>query len=122
MMDYLKSLLKNPIGMLMVIIHWILFLFLFLAFLDAKSNPINPPDFYDFLMPILALDSPAILIAGLIWSPYYFIDMPEVFAKGAMAMSFFTITLQWLIIGKWFSQIIDRRNQKVIENSIFDAN
>lgn len=104
----------------MVLIHWIFLLSLFLDFLSHPGKRLYLGDFPDFLFVILNL--PAILIAVLIWSPYYFIDMPEVFRNGAMATSFFTITIQWLIIGKLFSRIIDRRNQKVIEVSIFDAN
>jgi hypothetical protein len=115
----------------MVLIHWILFLPYLWEFLSEKYYPsVHSPSFSgayptfweSFIMPILAMDMPAILITVLIWSPYYFIDMPDVFENGAIATSFFTITIQWLIIGKWFSQIIDRRNQKIIENSIFDAN
>lgn len=121
-MEYLKSLLTNRISIATAVIHWILF-FLLLVALIGSTRRIFYPDFKNALTILFyASDIPAGLISFLIWSPYYFIDMPEVFRNGAIATSFFTITLQWLIIGKLFSQIIDRRKQKVIEVSIFDAN
>lgn len=121
-MEYIKSLLTNKISIATAIIHWVLFFSLSLM-LIGSTRRIFYPDFKNALTILFyASDIPALLIAVLIWSPYYFIDMPEVFRNGVMATSFFTITIQWLILGKLFSQIIDRKQQKVIENSIFDAN
>lgn len=137
-MEYLKSLIKNPLGVALVFIHWIVLVPAIAGYYDRTFNPIEPSGFhpvgsasfypihyhfYDefIVVPILVMDFPAILITLLIWSPYYFIDMTDVFAGGAIATSLFTITIQWLIIGKLVSQIIDRKQQKVIEHSIFDA-
>lgn len=118
-MEYLKSLLKNRISIVMVLIQWIFILSIFLDFLRYSNPRLYLGEFSHFLFLILNL--PAILTATLIWSPYYFIDMLDVFAGGAAATSLFTITIQWLIIGKLVSQIIDRKQQKVIEHSIFNA-
>ncbi len=119
-MNYFKELLNNRLSIILVLINWIFLLSLFLDFLSHPGMRLYLGGFPDFLLVILNL--PAILIAVLIWSPYYFIDMPEIFKNGAIATSFFTITIQWLIVGKLVSRVINRRNQKVIEVSIFDAN
>lgn len=127
-MEYLKTLVTNRISIVIVLIHWILVLpdiwdYITRTYFNVGHPLFYNPSFWDSLpVLILVMDLPAILITVLIWSPYYFIGMPEVFGNGAIATSFFTITIQWLIIGKLFSSVIDRRKQKVIDISLFDGN
>ncbi len=59
------------------------------------------PTWEVFLIPVIISDLPALIVAAILWSPFYLIfEDKTVFWFGTFFTSPFTITFQWLFIGK----------------------
>ncbi len=100
---------ENQIGLLFAIVHWtLILLFILIWKLGFFVKPDNV--FFNFIFGIsaivtaiiLVIDSFAVIPAALLWSPFYFFGDFKTFGYGVISMSFFTISFEWILIGRYF--------------------
>ncbi len=117
-MKILQKFLNNKTGIVFVISHWIILFFL-LPFLADMRGDMNWK--VSLALTVIMSDLPALLIAAILWSPFYiFPDDTTIFFYGMISTSFLTITLQWLFVGRFFSNIFNPTESKLTSLSLTD--
>lgn len=122
-MSILQKLSANKIGIGLVIAHWFIIpltvaLFLPSHFINIQSNGIFG---MILLITIVVCDLPAILPAMLLCLPIYLFSEDKTdFWNGVMLVSFFTITYQWLFVGKAIYNTFSSKAAKPITLSLND--
>lgn len=121
-MNNLKKLSGFKIGAILVLIHWI-FLALAIDGLPALIDGFDSHVGWTFILIIMIIvsDLPAILIAGILWSPFYiFAKDTSIFSYGFYITSLFTITYQWLFVGQTIYNTFSRTESKLTSLSLTD--
>ncbi len=117
-MKILQKFLNNKTGIIFVISHWIVLFFL-LPFLADMRGGINWK--VSLALTVIMSDLPAILLAAILWFPVYvaFEDKTG-FWSGMFFTSFFTITFQWLFVGKVIYNTFSQTESKLTSLSLTD--
>ncbi len=117
-MKILEKILNNKTGIVFVIFHFILLV----CSVGFLADPHGEMTFGMALgLLVLMSDLPAIAAAALICLPLYILPVDRlIFYYGMFGVSFITIILQWLFIGKIFSNIFNPNESKPISISLTD--
>jgi hypothetical protein len=95
----IKRIVENPIGICLVSIHWIVVFAAYFIFSQSFGNgSTNGDTAFFILIALYILDILAIVPVAILFSPFYFIG--ETYIVLVAFVSFFTVTFQWLFIGK----------------------
>ena len=114
----LKNVLINPFGIGLVIIHWGIFL-VALAFIQVdKFDKVRPSATVAFLIlgALFIFDLPAIIPMALLFLPLYLLE--QTYFSIVILFSFFTITFQWLLIGRKIYKIFWLKDNKILKLNI----
>ena len=112
-MKILEKIKTNKIGIVFVIFHFILLV----CSVPFLAHPPRDEMGLGVLLGLLVLmsDLPAIAVAALLCLPLNVFPVDRIiYYYGMFVVSFFTIILQWLFIGKIFSNIFNPNKSKPI--------
>lgn len=119
-MSILQKLLDNKIGIGLSIVHWVI---LSLAFGNFFAESVTEKSAIVELLFILILifDLPAMLSAVLLWLPVLLLSENTTnISYGFFFTCFFTITFQWLFVGKAVYNTFSAKAAKPISLSLND--
>ena len=123
-MKTLLELIKNPQASIFAVAHWMLVLYLIFERQMRKPIPLfggYPVTWQDDLFDlILIIDLPSIFPAMLLLSPKFKFDTEHIFTNAVIFISIFTVTLQWLIIGKIVFNIFSKFESQMTTLSLKD--
>jgi len=122
-MSILQKLSGNKIGIGLVIAHWFIIPLTVALFLPSHVSYIESNGIFEIILLIIIVvcDLPAILPAMLLCLPIYLFSEDKTdFWKGVLLVSFFTITFQWLFIGKAIYNTFSAKAAKPISLSLND--
>jgi hypothetical protein len=116
MKEKLKNLLKNPIGICLAVIHWLIVVNFF-VFFDGSNSTIAGVSriaaSFLFFLDILAI-LPAFLLGYLVASSSELADF------WTIVFSFLTVTFQWLLIGRIISKCFWQKDEEITALNISD--
>lgn len=122
-MSILQKLSDNKIGVGLAAIHWFIVLFVILSIFLAPNT--DTPSFTNtsnfethiviLVVIVVVCYLPALLSAALIYLPIYvFAEDSTDFWKGVFLVNLFTVTFQWLFVGKIISNFFNPKAAKPI--------
>lgn len=118
MNSLLKNVLNNPIGIGLAILHWAIFLFA-LMFIQVdgfdKVRPSAEVAFFTLFI-LLILDIAAIFPVALLLLPFYWLG--TAYFPLLILISFFTITFQWLLVGRKIYKVFWLKDYKILNLDI----
>ena len=120
-MSILQKLSDNKIGIGLAVVHWIIIALAYgsIRFFDALPNSLSIFEIFGMLL--LIVDLPAIIPAAFLWLPIFIFDKnAKNLFYGIAVTSFFTITYQWLFIGKAVHNTFSAEAAKPISLSLND--
>lgn len=122
-MSILQKIAANKIGIILLVFHWLLIASAvsFLSF-HSYADEQNSFGFIIFLaIANLICDLPAILTAMLVCLPIYiFSEDTTDFWHATFLIGFFTVTFQWLFVGKAIGNFLNPKTIKPISLSLND--
>ncbi len=124
-MKTFRTLLNNKTGIVFAGVHWIFLLATLFALIrilpfDHGRGSVEP-SWEPYLIPVIMSDLPALIIAAILWSPFYlFFEDKTTFWFGTLLTSILTNTFQWLFIGKVINNTFNPSESKPTSLSLTD--
>ena len=130
-MKSLLGLFKNPQIVMFAVAHWMIALYLtiepLIKEIFGEKSPVSfSGSGYSYTWQsilfesLIIIDLPAIFSAALVCLPLKIISY-DVFEKGLFLISIFTVTFQWLIIGKIVFNIFSKFESSMTKLSLKDG-
>lgn len=118
----IKNVLVNPVGIGLVIIHWGVFLVALIFMQVDKFDKIRPSAAIAFftLGTLFIFDLPAVTPVALLFLPLYLLE--QTYFPIVILFSFFTVTFQWLLIGRKIYKIFWLKDNQILKLDIAEEN
>lgn len=118
-MSFIKeNISKNPLGIVLVIIHWVIAVIALLNMQVDKFDQIRPSAIIAFLVlgTLFVLDLPAIIPLLILFLPVKLIS--DLYVPLVLIGSLFTISYEWLFIGRKVYGFFQKDDHKIISLKI----
>ncbi len=111
---------ENRIGLLFAAGHWVLLVLLVIIALTIHPQAGNNQVFFILPALLLFLDLPGILASFILWSPFLYLNDYHTFTYGMFSMVFFTVSYEWIVIGRFVCNMFTSVESKMRLLSIND--